>query len=248
MDSPVQGLRLQKWLADHGLCSRREGERWIAAGRVAVNGQVVTEAGSRVQMGDAVSVDGRAVGAAMPQRMVLALHKPTGCLCTRDDPQERPTVHDLFPGGMPRLFTVGRLDFNSEGLLLLTNDGALAHALTHPSRQVPRVYRVRVGGRLPPAMVARIARGVTLEDGPTGPLDLRVDAQQGDGRNCWVTMTLNEGRNRLIRRVFEQFELPVSRLIRISYGPITLGEQAPGTWRTLSTAELRALEPWMGAA
>ncbi|MBF0368320.1 MAG: pseudouridine synthase [Magnetococcales bacterium] len=233
------GLRLQKWLAEAGLCSRREGERWIEAGRVSVNGEVVSGQGSRVMPGDRVAVDGRVVQRAVSRYRVLLLNKPTGYLCTRRDPEGRPTIFDLFPKGTGRLISVGRLDYNSEGLLLLTNDGRLAHGLMHPSREVERVYRVRVHGRVDDEMLARLQQGAQLEDGPTGPVQVVLD--QVPGANSWLTITLKEGRNRMVRRFFEAFEMEVNRLIRISYGGVTLGELERGRWRETNRDEMKRL-------
>ncbi len=235
-DGPV---RLQKWLAAAGLCSRRQGEQWIAEGRVKINGETITQPGTRVGPRDRVSVDGRSVQQLDDPRLVLALHKPSGVLCTRHDPKNRPTVFQLLGNDHPRMISVGRLDYNSEGLLLFTNDGQLAHHLMHPSSAVERTYRVRVHGRVDTATLETLRLGVTLEDGPTGPLVLEVD--RVPGANSWLTITLREGRNRIVRRIFESMEMPVSRLIRIAYGGITLSDTARGEWRVLNRSEVQSL-------
>ncbi|MBF0453753.1 MAG: rRNA pseudouridine synthase [Magnetococcales bacterium] len=233
-------IRLQKWLAEAGLCSRREGERWIEAGRVKVNGKVVTILGTKVEKGDKVVVDGRPIPPKRAERtMVLALNKPTGRICTRKDPEGRPTIFELLGRGHPRLISIGRLDINSEGLLLLSNDGDLVHKLTHPSSEVPRVYRVRVHGRVSSTFLEKLKEGVALEDGHTGPLTVALDGVQG--ANSWLTLTLREGRNRLIRRIFNVFEMDVGRLIRVSFGGVELGEVPRGQWRNLTETEIRQL-------
>jgi 23S rRNA pseudouridine2605 synthase len=233
-------IRLQKWLAEAGLCSRREGERWIEAGRVKVNGQVVTAMGTKVSKQDKIAVDGKALPPKRAERtVVLALNKPVGRICTKKDPEDRPTIFQLLGRGHPRLISVGRLDINSEGLLLLSNDGDLVHKLTHPSSEVARVYRVRVHGRVSEDFLEKIKAGVLLEDGHTGELEVALDGVQG--ANSWLTLTLREGRNRLIRRIFKEFEMDVSRLIRISYGGIELGDVAKGAWRSLSGSEIKYL-------
>ncbi|MBF0425619.1 MAG: rRNA pseudouridine synthase [Magnetococcales bacterium] len=230
------GTRLQKWLAEAGLCSRREGEVWIRDGRVAINGTLITEQGVRVQPGDVVAVDGQPVQRGRLERLLLALNKPPGVICTRHDPEGRQTVFDLLDPNLPRLVTVGRLDYLSEGMILLTNDGLLAHRLMHPRQAVERVYRVRVHGRVSPALLAQIQNGVELEDGPTGPLAATLDHHAG-GANSWLTLTLREGRNHLVRRIFAAFSMEVSRLIRIAYGGVTMGELPLGRWRLLDAQE-----------
>ncbi|MBF0161843.1 MAG: rRNA pseudouridine synthase [Magnetococcales bacterium] len=235
----TEPIRLQKWLAEAGLCSRREGELWIAAGRVMVNGSVITQPGSKVSNRDQVQVDGRLIQPAREPLVILMLHKPPAVLCTRKDPENRPTVFTLLGEGYARLISVGRLDFNSEGLILFTNHGDVAHQLMHPSNQVPRTYRVRVHGRIDPPMLAKLQAGVRLDDGPTGPLQVTLD--HVPGANSWVTITLTEGRNRMVRRIFESVGMEVSRLIRVGYGPCVLGELPRGVWRALQTTEINRL-------
>ncbi|WP_130471203.1 pseudouridine synthase, partial [Candidatus Magnetaquicoccus inordinatus] len=235
----VEAVRLQKWLAEAGLCSRREGEEWILHGRVTVNGVVVKELGNKVSRGDQVLVDGRlAVPLQEPVRVVM-LHKPAGVVCTRKDPENRRSVFELLPAEQARMISIGRLDYNSEGLLLFTNHGELAHQLMHPSTQIPRTYRVRVHGRIDAAMLARLQEGVLLEDGPTGPLSLTVD--QVPGANSWLTITLNEGRNRIVRRIFAAVDMEVSRLLRTQYGTCELADLPRGEWRLLTMPEIKAL-------
>ncbi|MEO5340991.1 MAG: rRNA pseudouridine synthase [Magnetococcus sp. MYC-9] len=235
----TEPIRLQKWLAEAGLCSRREGDRWIAAGRVTVNGEPVTQLGSKVSSRDQVMVDGRVVMPVREPLVILMLHKPPAVVCTRKDPEKRRSVFELLGTGHARLISVGRLDFQSEGLILFTNHGEVAHQLMHPSNQVPRTYRVRVHGRVDPPMLARLQEGVLLDDGPTGPLQLVVD--HVPGANSWLTITLTEGRNRLVRRIFETVGMEVSRLIRTQYGSCSLGELPRGVWRALTVTESNRL-------
>ncbi|MBF0400512.1 MAG: rRNA pseudouridine synthase, partial [Magnetococcales bacterium] len=222
--------------------SRREGEQWIAAGRVTVNGAVVTLPGTKVSHKDQVMVDGRAVVPPRESLVVLMLNKPPGVVCTRKDPEKRRSVFELLGQEHTRLISVGRLDYQSEGLILFTNNGNVAHQLMHPSNQVPRTYRVRVHGRIDPPMLAKLQGGVMLDDGPTGPLKLELD--HVPGANSWLTITLTEGRNRMVRRIFETVEMTVSRLIRTHYGNATLGPLPRGEWRALQATEIsRLLSP-----
>ncbi|MBF0628970.1 MAG: rRNA pseudouridine synthase [Magnetococcales bacterium] len=233
-------MRLQKWLAEAGLCSRREGERWIEAGRVSVDGVVVTQQGVQVGPEAVVTVDGQPVALKKGNlRVVVALNKPVGVICSRHDPEGRPSVYPLVEGAGARLVSVGRLDYNSEGLLLFTSDGDLANRLTHPRNEVPRTYRVRVHGRVGATLLNRLRAGVVLEDGPTGPLE--VEVERVVGANSWLKLTLKEGRNRIIRRIFAAFEMDVARLIRVSYGEVELGEIPLGAWRYLTRVEVAKL-------
>jgi 23S rRNA pseudouridine2605 synthase len=224
-ESPEKGERVAKRLARAGLCSRRDAERWIAEGRVAVNGRVLTSPACVVGPGDIVLVDGQPV--AEPERTRLwRYHKPAGLMTTHRDPQGRPTVFERLPEGMPRVISVGRLDFNSEGLLLLTNDGALARRLELPATGWVRRYRVRVHGTVEPEALVRLERGVTVEGVAYGSIKAVLDRVQGS--NAWLTVSLREGKNREIRKVMEHIGLPVLRLIRVAYGPFQLGQMQPG--------------------
>ncbi len=217
------GERIAKYLARAGLCSRREAERWIAAGRVSVDGAVLSTPATLVDERSAVAVDGRPVGA--PGRLrVWRYHKPRGLICTNADPQGRPTVFDALPAGLPRVVSVGRLDINSEGLLLLTNDGALAGSLERGDWT--RRYRVRAFGRIDEDRLAALADGTVVDGIAYGPIGARLDRMEG--RNAWLTVSLTEGRNREIKRVFESLGLAVNRLIRTGYGPFLLGGLARG--------------------
>jgi 23S rRNA pseudouridine2605 synthase len=225
-----QGDRVAKVLARAGVASRREVERLIGAGRVALNGQVLMTPAVKVGDGDILTVDGEVVGEAEPTRL-FRYHKPTGLVTTHRDPKGRKTVFDALPQGLPRLISVGRLDINSEGLLLLTNDGALARALELPANAWVRRYRARARGRVDQARLDRLKDGITLEGVRYGPIEAHLDkVKEGEaGANIWVTLTLAEGKNREVRRVLEHLGLTVNRLLRLAYGPFALGTLAAGT-------------------
>jgi pseudouridine synthase len=229
--------RLARYLARSGVASRRRAEAVIAAGRVAVNGVVVTTPAFDVDPErDRVTVDGRPV---RPEpKVYLMLNKPPGYVSTVSDPQGRPTVLDLVPR-MGRLYPVGRLDAESEGLLLLTNDGELSLLLTHPRYHVPKTYRVWVAGVPTRAVLGRLARGVELEDGPTAPARVRM-VRAGRG-GAVLELTLYEGRKRQIRRMCAAVGHPVRRLVRVGLGPLSLGDLPSGRWRELTSGEVAAL-------
>jgi 23S rRNA pseudouridine2605 synthase len=215
-----RGERIAKWLARAGIASRRDAERLIAEGRVKLNNARVTQPATFVAAGDIVMVDGGVVDA--PERTRLwRYHKPAGLVTTHRDPQGRPTVFERLPPGMPRVVSVGRLDLNSEGLLLLTNDGALARRLELPSTGWLRRYRVRVHGAPDGRRLAALADGITIDGVAYGSIDAGLDSRRGD--NAWLTVSLREGRNREVRRVMAHVGLGVTRLIRIAYGPFQLG-------------------------
>ncbi|ASG21348.1 pseudouridine synthase [Nitrospirillum viridazoti] len=223
--APKDGERIAKRLARAGLCSRRDAERWIADGRVAVNGQVLTSPGVNVRPGDRIVVDGQMLPEQEPTR-VWRYHKPAGLVTTARDELARATVFDRLPDGMPRVISVGRLDLNTEGLLLLTNDGELARHLELPSTAWPRRYRVRVHGTPDTAKLAKLAEGIFVDGIEYGPIEAVLDREQGS--NAWLTMTLREGKNREIRKVLEHLGLTVNRLIRVAYGPFQLGKLEKG--------------------
>lgn len=205
-----------------------------------VNGQTVAELGARADPArDRIEVDGRAIARAEPKRYVL-LHKPPGYLTTREDPRGRPRVFDLLPDLGVRLHPVGRLDYDAEGLLLLTNDGALTYRLTHPRHGVARVYHVLVEGPADAATLAALQRGVLLEDGPARAEAGRLLRRAGTGA-AWLELTLREGRYREVKRLCRAVGLRVRRLVRVAFGPLRLGRLAPGRWRELSSREVAAL-------
>jgi 23S rRNA pseudouridine2605 synthase len=239
--APIE--RLQKVLAGAGVGSRREIEQWIKAGRITINGRVAT-LGQKVSGREKILIDGKPVPAlrkTRPSPRVLVYHKPSGEVCTRSDPEGRPTVFDRLPPVQgSRWINVGRLDLATSGLLLLTTDGSLANALMHPSREIEREYAVRVQGTVSDGTLERVRAGIPLDDG-LAKFD-RVEPTGGDGSNQWFSVVVSEGRNRLVRRVWEAVECRVSRLIRVRYGPIELSRSLrPGHHRLLKDKELEAL-------
>ncbi|WP_373354340.1 pseudouridine synthase [Pseudoroseicyclus sp. CXY001] len=219
------GDRIAKRLARAGVASRREAERMIAEGRVAVNGQVIDSPALNVTGRDRVTVDGKPLAEPEPARLWL-YHKPKGLVTSAKDEKGRETVFDKMPEDMPRVVSVGRLDLNSEGLLLLTNDGELKRKLELPSTGWLRRYRVRVNGTVDEAALDRLRKGIEIDGERFQPMEVRLDRQQG--ANAWLTIGLREGKNREIRRAVEVIGLVVNRLIRISYGPFQLGNLAEG--------------------
>jgi len=230
-------VRLNRYLASAGVGSRRAVDELIRAGRVTVNGEV-GELGAAVGDGDVVAVDGRTVA---PQELAyLMLHKPSGVVTTASDPQRRRTVVDLVESP-ERVYPVGRLDRDTTGQLLLTNDGELANRLAHPRQGVDKTYVVEVEGDPPPEAIRRLAEGVELDDGPTAPARAR---RLGAGR---LELVIHEGRNRQVRRMCEAVGHPVRRLHRTAYGPLELDTLAPGSWRPLTAEEVAALRPETGS-
>ena len=230
MDSPPRpGDRIAKLLARAGVASRREVERMIADGRVAIDGKTVETPATVLPSLKGVTVDGKPVAAAEPARL-FAFHKPSGLITAERDPAGRPTIYtalrNALPKGAPRLMPVGRLDFTTEGLLLLTNDGGLKRALELPATGVPRTYRARAFGKVTQAQLDELIEGVTIEGVSYGRIE--ADLERGSGLNRWIQMTLREGKNREVRRVLEHLGLKVSRLIRVGYGPFALGDLPRG--------------------
>ena len=220
-----KGERIAKRLARAGLCSRRDAERWIAEGRVSVDGKVLESPALAVTDESDIRVDGKPIPQPEPPRL-WRYHKPAGLVTTHRDERGRPTVFERLPPNLPRLISVGRLDLNSEGLLLLTNDGALARELELPARGWLRRYRVRVHGAVDPARLATLEKGLTVDGIAYGPIRAELDRTQGS--NAWLSVSLREGKNREVRRVMEHLHLGVTRLIRIAYGPFQLGELERG--------------------
>lgn len=234
-----EGVRLQKVLAAAGLASRRGAEQLIAEGRVEVNGKVVEEQGRRVDPEkDHIRVDGSRIP---PQRrhVYLVLNKPRGVVSTMEDPEGRPTLTDYLPRRSDRLFHVGRLDTETEGLIVLTNDGDFAHRLAHPSYEVSKTYLADVVGLLDNKTLRRLEKGVTLEDGPVRPDKVKL-VSRTETRSL-VQLSLHEGRNRIVRRMMDSVGHPVDRLSRIAIGPIRLGQLRPGETRELTREELGSL-------
>ena len=243
------GEKLQKVMARMGLASRREIEAWITAGRVKVNGAVAS-LGVRVDLHDAIAVDGKVIRreeAAENVRRVIIYNKPEGEICTRDDPEGRPTVFDRLPRPKDgRWINIGRLDINTTGLLMFTTDGELANRLMHPSFQMDREYAVRVRGEVDEEMIERLKAGVMLEDGPAKFTDIQK-APGGEGFNHWYHCVVMEGRNREVRRLWESQGLVVSRLKRVRFGPVFLNSDLPmGRWREMSQYEVDILSAEVG--
>lgn len=238
----VVPMRLQKFLARAGVASRRGSEDLMTAGRVSVNGVVVRELGAKVDpLIDAVTVDGAAVTLA-DSCVYLALHKPAGYVTTMSDPEGRPTVATLVPTAQhPGLFPVGRLDYNTTGLLLFTTDGELSHRLLHPRWKVPKQYRALVDGVPHERELARLREGIELDDGPTAPALVKHVRTLDAPPRAEVEITIREGRKRQVRRMFSAIGHPVLSLHRDTFGPVAIGELVPGKWRSLDGREVCAL-------
>lgn len=236
--------KLQKVLANAGLGSRREMEKWIEQGRISVNGKLAT-LGDRVELTDQVRSDGHLIVRTEEETVcrVLMYNKPEGELCSRKDPEGRDTVFDRLPKiKNGRWIAVGRLDINTSGLLLFTNDGELANRLMHPKHEIEREYAVRVFGNVDNAMINRLKKGVKLEDGEAKFSTIRKRPGDEESLNTWFNVTLSEGRNREVRRLWESQEVQVSRLIRVNYGGLELHKRLPqGAWMELELVELNAL-------
>jgi len=234
--------RLQKIIAQAGVASRRTAEKLIREGRVSVNGAVVTELGSKASPDDEIRVDGKLISTET-DKIYLMLHKPAGYVTTFRDPEGRKIVMDLI-GDMPeRVYPVGRLDYDSEGLLILTNDGEFAQKLQHPSYMVPKIYEVKIKGNLTRKEISEIRAGIRLEDGLFAPLELQVE--KVNPKSAWLRVVIREGRNRVLRRLFEKMNHPVQRLVRIGIGDLPLGSLKPGDFRHLKDAEVRKLKSFL---
>jgi pseudouridine synthase len=239
-------MRLQRFLAQAGVASRRKAEELITAGRVKVNGRVVSELGSKVDaVRDEVIVGGRKVTKQQP--VYLVLNKPKGYVTTLSDPEGRPTVLELVGKVEERVYPVGRLDFNTEGVLLLTNDGDLAHALMHPSREVKKTYQVKLRGLAGPDVADALRHGVTLDDGTrTAPAEVTMLGPTEGGHNSWLEITIHEGKNRQIHRMAEALDLQVAKLQRVRYAGLDVEGLRPGRWRTLRREEVDGLRRLAG--
>ena len=236
MSEAAKGERIAKVIARAGICSRRDAERLIEQGRVSLDGAVLTSAAVNVGPESRIAVDGEALPAAEPARL-WRYHKPLGVVTSTTDARGRPTIYDGLPATLPRVMPVGRLDLNSEGLLLLTNDGGLKRRLELPATGWTRRYRVRVYGRFDEALLAGLAKGVRVEGLDYGPIVARLDSRRG--ANAWLTMSLKEGKNREIRKVCAHLGLQVSRLLRVAYGPFQLGQLAVGEVEEVTAKVLR---------
>lgn len=239
-DEGARGERIAKWLARAGVASRRDAEKMLAERRVRVNNVVIDHPASFVTPDDLVQVDGKLIDPPARARL-FRYHKPDGLVTTHRDPEGRPTVFQSLPKELPRVISVGRLDLNSEGLLLLTTDGALARTLELPGTGWLRRYRVRVNGFVDPKALAALADGVTVEGVRYGAIEAGLDSRKGD--NAWLTVGLREGRNREVRRVMAHLGLQVSRLIRTAYGPFQLGNLGRGVVEEVPVKVMREQIP-----
>jgi 23S rRNA pseudouridine2605 synthase len=233
-------VRLQKVLADAGIASRRASEQLILDGRVSVDGVQILELGTKIDPEiSKVEVDGESIS-MKKTKVYLAFHKPIGVLSTMSDPDGRPALGDYFKDRNERLFHVGRLDRESEGLILLTNDGDLAHRATHPSYGMVKKYLVEIEGVLSKEQISKIMQGISLDDGLARALEIKT-IREVNPKHSWVEISIHEGRYHIVRRIFEHFELPVLRLVRTDFGPIALAETGVGRYRKLNEVELSNL-------
>lgn len=235
-DADQKGERIAKRMARAGLCSRRDAEKLIAEGRVSLNGKTVASPALNVTEKDMITVDGQHIGTREKARL-WRYHKPKGLVTSHRDEKGRDTIFDHLPQDMPRVISIGRLDLNSEGLILLTNDGALSRHLELPSTGLSRCYRVRAFGEMTDNKIKKLKAGILVDGVQYGPIEAEVEGGQ-EGANVWLRMTLHEGKNREIRRVLEYLGLQVNRLIRISYGAFELGGLAAGAVEEISAEEV----------
>lgn len=236
--SNFEGERIAKRLARSGICSRRDAERMIADGRVSVDGTILSSPALNVTETSVILVDGTPLNAPEETR-IWRYHKPAGTITTSRDPQGRPTVFEKLPPEMPRVVSVGRLDFNTEGLLLLTNDGELARHLELPANAWLRHYRVRIYGDIDPAKLASVAKGVTISGIRYEPVRIEIEKTKEEGTNKWLAVTIREGKNREVRKIMEYLGLQVTRLIRVAFGPFPLGKLPRGGIEEIPRRALR---------
>jgi len=224
--------RLQKILAEAGLCSRREAEKWIEAGCVSLNGKRVTQLGTKANpISDKIAVDGKRVK-FITKKVYYLFHKPKNVMVTHFDPEDRPTIYDYLGNIKERVYPVGRLDFDSEGLILLTNDGNLTFELTHPKSKVPKTYEVKISGIPTPEILEKLEKGVRLDWGTTQPTKVKI--LKKTDKNCWLQISLTEGKNRQVRKMIEKFNFFVIRLRRTAMGPFKLGALKPGHYAKIN--------------
>jgi len=237
-DKIHEGQRIAKVMARAGLCSRRDAERWIADGRVSVNGKAIDSPALNVLPSDKIIVDGKPMNKeGMKEPRLFRYHKPVGLVTTHKDEEGRQTVFESLPDNLPRLISVGRLDLNTSGLLLLTNDGELSRFMELPSTGWARRYKVRAYGHISQDRLDDLKKGVTIEGVKYASIDAKLEKQQGD--NAWMAITLTEGKNREIRRVMEYLGLRVNRLIRLSYGPFQLGHMKEGAVEEVTQKQMK---------
>ena len=236
--------RLNKIISMAGIASRRRADELISSGLVAVNGRVEISLGSKAVWGvDSITIDGQAIPDP-PRKIYVMLHKPFGYVSTLRDPEGRPIIRDLTKAIKERVYPVGRLDFDSQGLLILTNDGELAHRLMHPRFHIPRTYKVTIEGSIPDTSAQRLRKGIPLDDGPTNPAHVRIISREGE--RSVVRITIFEGRSREIRRMFEAVGHKTIHLIRIGYGSLHLGDLKVGKYRHLKDSEVKTLRTSVG--
>lgn len=237
-DLSSQEQRIGKWIAHSGFCSRRDAEKLIAEGRVAVDGKKIDTPAIKLADPTGITIDGKALPEAEKTSMWM-LYKPKGVITTHKDPQNRPTVFSLLPDNMPRVISIGRLDFNTEGLLLLTNDGELARHLELPSTGWIRKYRVRAFGKLDERKLKQVEQGVTIEGIQYAPAKIALQKQKEKGHNIWMDVAVTEGKNREVRKLLEYMGLTVNRLIRTAYGPFQLLDMKPGEYQQVPQKHLK---------
>ncbi|MFZ9180994.1 MAG: pseudouridine synthase [Rickettsiales bacterium] len=236
---PSKGVRIAKIIAQSGFCSRREAEQLILEGRVQVNGKAIDHPALLIT-DQSIKIDGKLINAKQPTKLFL-FYKPVGTICTNNDPENRQTIFDVLPKNLPRLISVGRLDFNTEGLLLLTTDGALARYIELPKSKWVRKYRVRVFGKLNHERLKALVKGITVEGIKYGSIKVEVESEKES--NSWLSVSLTEGKNREIRKIMLHLGLQVSRLIRVSFGPFQLGEMRVGEIHEVSKKVLKNSVP-----